>query len=116
MAFDVAAFVEDLRERKIMPHIARHDPVTKTGKRRRTKLDGRTTRHAGYDISQGCRKRIEEIFGWAKVQAGLRPKPPCHNGKRPETSPIGAIKPERVESALGKPGKPSALVSFSAAC
>ena len=68
--FDVAAFVDDLRERKVTPHIAIQDHLTKTGKRRKTKIDGRTTRHAGYRISQRIRKRIEEIFGWVKVQGG----------------------------------------------
>ncbi len=68
--FDVAAFVEELRERKVTPHVAVQDRLTKTGKRRRTKIDGRTTRHPGYAVSQRCRKRIEEIFGWAKTQAG----------------------------------------------
>jgi hypothetical protein len=38
---------------------------------RRTAVDGRTTRHAGYRASQICRKRIEEVFGWIKAQAGL---------------------------------------------
>jgi len=70
--YDVAAFVEDLRERKVTPHIAVQDHLTKTGKRRKTKIDGRTTRHPGYAISQHCRKRIEEIFGWVKQSAGLR--------------------------------------------
>ena len=68
--FDVAAFVDDLRARKVTPHIAVQDHLTKTGKRRKTKIDGRTTRHAGYRISQRIRKRIEEIFGWVKVQGG----------------------------------------------
>ena len=68
--FDVAAFVDDLRDRKVTPHIAVQDHLTKTGKRRKTKIDGRTTRHAGYAISQRIRKRIEEIFGWVKVQGG----------------------------------------------
>jgi transposase len=68
--FDVAAFVDDLRERKVTPHIAVQDHLTKTGKRRTTRIDGRTTRHAGYAISQRIRKRIEEIFGWVKVQGG----------------------------------------------
>ena len=69
--FDVAAFIEDLRGRKVTPHVAVQDRLTKTGKRRKTKIDGRTTRHPGYGVSQRCRKRIEEIFGWAKTQAGL---------------------------------------------
>jgi len=68
--FDVADFVEDLRARQATPHIAVQDHATKTGKRRKTRIDGRTTRHCGYDISQRIRKRIEEIFGWVKVQGG----------------------------------------------
>ena len=69
-AYDVTAFVGDLRARKITPHIAIDGHLTKTGKRRKTRIDRRTTRHAGYAISQRCRKRIEEVFGWAKTQAG----------------------------------------------
>ena len=69
-AYDVAAFVEELRKHKITPHMAVQDHLSKTGKRRKTKIDGRTTHHAGYQTSQRVRKRIEEIFGWTKVQAG----------------------------------------------
>jgi len=69
-AYDVTAFVEDLRKLKITPHMAVQDHLTKTGKRRKTKVDKRTTRHKGYEISQRIRKRIEEIFGWTKVQGG----------------------------------------------
>lgn len=69
-AYDVKDFVEKLREQQITPHMAVQDDLTKSGKRRKTKIDGRTTRHAGYQTSQRVRKRIEEIFGWAKVQAG----------------------------------------------
>lgn len=68
--FDVAAFVDDLRERKVTPHIAIQDHLTKTGKRRKTRIDSRTRRHAGYAASQRIRKRIEEIFGWVKIQGG----------------------------------------------
>ena len=70
-AYDVAQFVKDLRARSVTPHIAIDGHVTKTGKRRKTALDGRVTRHAGYEVSQRCRKRIEEVFGWIKSQAGL---------------------------------------------
>jgi transposase len=70
-AYDVTQFVHDLRERSVTPHIAIDGRLGKTGKRRKTALDCRTTRHAGYDISQRCRKRIEEIFGWIKSSAGL---------------------------------------------
>jgi transposase len=70
-AYDVTQFVEDLRDRSVTPHIAIDGHLSKTGKRRKTAVDGRTTRHAGYDISQRCRKRIEEVFGWIKSSAGL---------------------------------------------
>jgi transposase len=70
-AYDVTAFVEDLRDRKVTPHIAINGAVSKLGVMRKTAVDGRTTRHAGYAISQICRKRIEEVFGWIKAQAGL---------------------------------------------
>jgi len=70
-AYDVRQFVHDLRDRSVSPHIAIDGHLTKTGKRRKTAVDGRTTRHAGYDISQRCRKRIEEVFGWIKSSAGL---------------------------------------------
>jgi transposase len=68
--FDVADFVTELRRRRVTPHIAVQDHLTKTGKRRKTKIDGRTTRHPGYGLSLRIRKRIEEIFGWAKTTAG----------------------------------------------
>jgi transposase len=70
-AYDVAQFVQDLRDRSVTPHIAIDGHLSKTGKCRKTAIDGRTTRHAGYDISQRCRKRIEEVFGWIKSSAGL---------------------------------------------
>ena len=70
-AYDVTAFVEDLRERKVTPHIAINGAVSKLGVVRKTAVDARTTRHSGYRISQICRKRIEEVFGWIKAQAGL---------------------------------------------
>jgi len=69
-AYDVTSFIGDLRARKVTPHIAINGHLTKTGKRRKTAIDGRTTRHAGYGVSQRCRKRIEEVFGWIKASAG----------------------------------------------
>jgi len=69
--YDAASFVSALRQMAVTPHIARNDAVTKTGKRRSTTIDARTTRHPGYTISQRARKRIEEAFGWAKTVAGL---------------------------------------------
>ncbi len=70
-AYDATAFVEALREREVTPHIAINGTVSKYGVVRKTAVDGRTTRHAGYGVSQTLRKRIEEVFGWIKAQAGL---------------------------------------------
>ncbi len=70
-AYDVTGFVGDLRARKITPHIAVNGAVSKTGKIRKTAMDGRTLRHAGYQTSQRIRKRIEEVFGWIKKPGGL---------------------------------------------
>jgi transposase len=69
--YDATAFVDALRRMVVTPHIARNDAVTKTGNRRRSAVDARTTRHEGYAISQRVRKRVEEVFGWAKTVAGL---------------------------------------------
>lgn len=69
--YDARPFAGELRRMRVTPHIARHDTLTKTGKRRRSSVDGRTTRHAGYAVSQRVRKRIEEAFGWAKTIGGL---------------------------------------------
>ena len=70
-AYDVTGFVEALRERAVTPHIAINGAVSKHGVVRKTAVDGRTSRHPGYRVSQICRKRIEEVFGWIKTQAGL---------------------------------------------
>ena len=64
--FDARDFVAELREINVIPHLAQNTS------RRRSAIDGRTTRHAGYAVSQRIRKRIEEAFGWAKTVAGLR--------------------------------------------
>jgi hypothetical protein len=70
-AYDVTSFVADLRKRRVTPHIAIDGRVSKHGVVRKTAVDDRTTRHAGYRASQICRKRIEEAFGWIKTQAGF---------------------------------------------
>ena len=70
-AFDVTPFVAALRQRRVTPHMAIDGHLTKTGKRRKTAIDRRTTRHPGYAMSQRRRKRIEEVFGWIKASAGL---------------------------------------------
>ena len=70
-AYDVAAFVDALRERAVTPHIAVDGHVGKTGKPHAPRIDRRTTRHPGYAASQKLRKRIEEGFGWIKIAGGL---------------------------------------------
>lgn len=64
--YDAAEFVAGCRERGCTPHVAQNDTY------RRSAIDRRTTRHAGYAISQAKRKRIEECFGWMKTIGGLR--------------------------------------------
>ena len=69
--YDAEAFVEELKQRKIEPHIAIHGSVSKLGKVRKTAVPPDVAASAGYAISMVCRKRIEEIFGWSKIVAGL---------------------------------------------
>lgn len=69
--FDVESFVQALREREVTPHIAIDGHLSKTGKPRKTAVDRRALRHPGYDISQRCRKRIQEVFGWMKTTGGI---------------------------------------------
>ncbi len=63
-AYDVAGFVEQLRQIRVTPHVAQ--------KKRDSSIDGRTVRHPGYAISQRIRKRVEEIFGWMKTVGSYR--------------------------------------------
>jgi transposase len=63
--FDAADFVNELRTLNVRPHVAQNTT-------RRSAIDGRTTRHAGYAASQRIRKRIEEAFGWMKSVGGMR--------------------------------------------
>jgi transposase len=70
-AYDVRSFIADLRQRRVTPHVAVDGHLSSRGVARSTAIDGRTRRHPGYGISQRCRKRIEEVFGWAKSAAGL---------------------------------------------
>jgi transposase len=61
--YDTKQMVKDVRECNATPHVAQ---------KQNSAIDGRTTRHAGYKISQRKRKRIEEIFGWMKTVGGMR--------------------------------------------
>ncbi|MGH7948733.1 MAG: IS5 family transposase [Candidatus Binataceae bacterium] len=66
-AYDTQGFVADLRELEIVPHVAQN-----LNRRGGSAIDGRTTRHRSYQVSQVIRKRIEEAFGWGKEIGGLR--------------------------------------------
>lgn len=62
--YDVAEFVRAMRQCRVTAHVAQ--------KNKGSAIDGRTTRHAGYRVSLKIRKRVEEVFGWAKTVGGLR--------------------------------------------
>ena len=64
--YDTHDFVAELRQRRVTPHVAQN----RSG--RRSAIDGRTTSHGGYRVSQRLRKRVEEIFGWLKTVGGGR--------------------------------------------
>ena len=63
---DTRGCVDALRCVNVTPHVAQNT------NNRSSAIDGRTTRHRGYAMSQRFRKRIEECFGWAKVIGGMR--------------------------------------------
>jgi len=65
--FDTFGFVAECRNLQVVPHVAQN-----LGRRGGSAIDGRTTRHPGYGVSQKKRKRIEECFGWLKTIALLR--------------------------------------------
>jgi transposase len=80
--YDQGPFLSELEKRKITPHVAVKDgpiggaPGTRHRKHNSRSIEARTrmrqrTRSKGYGISQRCRKKIEELFGWAKTIGGL---------------------------------------------
>jgi hypothetical protein len=58
--------VAGVRARGVTPHVAQNTT------NRRSAIDGRTTRHGGYAVSQKKRKLIEQNFGWDKTVGLLR--------------------------------------------
>ena len=64
--YDTKDCVRDMRKRRVTPHVAQNTSG------RSSAIDGRTTRHPGYAVSQRLRKRVEEIFGWMKTVGGFR--------------------------------------------
>jgi transposase len=71
-AYDTADHVAKLRADAITPHVTQNNGLTQTGRRRRSAIDGRTTRHSGYAASQSRRPMIECIFGWGKQHGTMR--------------------------------------------
>src|SRR5688572_193978 len=65
-AYDTQDFVREVRARNITPHVAQND------RGRRSAIDGRTTRHSGFVISQRKRKLVEQTFGWGKTVGLMR--------------------------------------------
>ncbi len=65
--YDTAGFVEECRAMNITPHVARNDK--RPGG---SAIDGRTSRHSSYQVSQRKRKRVEEPFGWGKTIGLIR--------------------------------------------
>jgi hypothetical protein len=80
-AYDTADFVADVRQQNVTPH------VTQNNKRRRSAIDGRTTRHAGYAVSQRIRKR-EEVFGGSarRATAARRRSAGCSRSRQRPTT------------------------------
>ena len=70
-AYDVADFVDRVRERVVRPDIAVDGRRSKFGKRLAIRINQRSTRHPGYAASQRLRKRIEDGFGWIKTTGRL---------------------------------------------
>jgi len=64
--YDTRDFVASLRAMRVTAHVAQNDT------NRRSAIDGRTTRHKGYELSQRKRKLIEKVFGWMKTIGALR--------------------------------------------
>jgi hypothetical protein len=65
--YETRDYVSQCRSRRLTPHVA-----ASTERRGGSAIDGRTTRHAGYAVSQRLRKRVEEILGWSKTVDGMR--------------------------------------------
>ena len=96
-AFDVASFVAGVRALGVTPHVAQKDKYTA--------IDGRTTRSAGYAISQRKRKLIEQVFGWMKTIGGLRKLRHC-GGERVDwivTFTAAAYNLIRLRTLLARP-------------
>ena len=100
--YDTREFIQDLRDLETTPHVAQNNT------NRRSAIDGRTTRHEGYKISQRFRKRIEEVFGWVKTVGNQRKVK--HRGIRKVgwnfTLALSAYNLVRMKNILAQAGRP----------
>jgi len=71
-AYDTSDHVTALRDAGVRPHVTQNNATTKTGRQRKSAIDGRTTRHEGYRMSQSRRAMIECIFGYGKQHGTMR--------------------------------------------
>ena len=93
------------RSIEIAPHVAM--------KQRRSALDRRTSRHAGYAASQRVRKRVEEVFGWLKTVGGGRKLHYCgvaRNGLWAEMA-LAAYNLVRMAKLMPPPSSPGAVTA-----
>ncbi len=67
-AYDTRGFVANVRAMGATPHVAQYTATS----HRRSAIDGRTTRHPGYAVSQRIRKLVDKAVGWMKTVGGLR--------------------------------------------
>jgi transposase len=97
-AYDTGDHVRALRQLNATPHVTQNDALTKTGRRRTSAIDRRTTRHVGCRISQSCRAMVEWIFGWGRSMA------PCARpsiAASPESAPTScSISSPTISSAF----------------
>ena len=111
--YHASDFVSALRDRNIVPHIAQ------AINRKTPGLNRRTTRHAGYAISQRIRKRVEEIFGWFQTveQRDQRSRPRVLSGtnelKKQKILRVGRL---GLPVFLSKDPDFCEIISFSATC
>lgn len=66
--YDTRDFIRSTRDMRVTPHVAQYPETDRRG----SAIDARTTRHAGYEISQRKRKLVEQAFGWMKTIGPLR--------------------------------------------
>ena len=98
--YDAADLVNELRSINVTAHVARNTAG------RRSAIDGRTTRHAGYGVSQRIRKRIEEGFGWVQ-EIGLLRRIRVRGRERVHRAfafSAAACNPIRLPGLLAEPG------------